>query len=70
LFEFGKSATRYGDANIVSKHFCTGYIEAIRKIIYILERTKVPVYFPGEPRRLLVLDNALLTLHFWDPLYK
>ena len=35
LFEFDKSATRDGDVSIVGKHFCAGYIEAIRKIIYI-----------------------------------
>ena len=41
-----------------------------RSFMYILERAKVPVYFPGEPCKLLALDNAPLTLHLWDLLHK
>ena len=46
MFEFGKSATTGGDVSIVRKHFCTGYIEAIRKITYTNGKSKLSNVLP------------------------
>ena len=71
LFKFGKCTTRDGDVSIVGKHFCAGYIEAIRKIIYIYYKEQRSQCHWGTPLvNLLALDNAPFTLHFWDLLRK